>query len=251
MGNLSRALDPPSPRGPRDKPPTRIEDSRPCAAGPSAVGLVAAAGPDKILVDFSSMRPELTRAWAAELREQCGMGWIDAPVSGGVPGAEAGTLAIMAGGSQADFARVAPVVAHLASRFTLMGPSGAGQTTKLANQIVSGCTMMVIAECISFAQKAGVDASRLPEALAGGFADSKPMQIFGPRFAAQVYEPKLGAIETLIKDLDTVRDVARDVKTPVPMTAQCLELMRLLAGKGHENEDVTVLTRLYSERPMG
>jgi len=213
-------------------------------------GLIKAADATKILVDFSSMRPDLTREWAAELREKSGMGWIDAPVSGGVPGAVAGTLAIMAGGEEQDFARAAPVVAHLASRFTLMGPNGAGQTTKLANQIVSACTMMVVAECLSFAEKAGVDAGRIPEALAGGFADSIPMQLFGPRFVAETYEPKLGAIETLIKDLDTIWDVARAANAPIPMTAQCLELMRILSNKGLDDQDITVLTRLYNNREI-
>jgi len=213
-------------------------------------GLIEAADRTKILVDFSSMRPDLTREWATELRETSGMGWIDAPVSGGVPGAVAGTLAIMAGGTEQDFERAAPVVAHLASRFTLMGPNGAGQTTKLANQIVSACTMMVVAECLSFADKAGVDAGRIPEALAGGFADSIPMQLFGPRFVAETYEPKFGAIETLIKDLDTIWDVAREAKAPIPMTTQCLELMRILSNKGLDDQDLTVLTRLFNKREM-
>ncbi len=214
-------------------------------------GVAEAADDTKILVDFSSMRPDLTRDWAAKLRDATGMGWIDAPVSGGVPGAEAGTLAIMAGGAQADFDRAAPVVAHLASRFTLMGPNGAGQTTKLANQIIAGGTMMLVAECIGFAQRAGVDASRIPEALKGGFANSIPLQLFGPRFAAGTYEPKLGALETMIKDLDTVWDVARDATLPIPMTTQVLEMFRLLASKGLGDEDVTALTKLYSETPFG
>lgn len=215
-------------------------------------GGVAEAGDDtKILVDFSSMRPDLTRDWSARLREATGMGWLDAPVSGGVPGAEAGTLAIMAGGARDHFERVEPVVAHLASRFTLMGPNGAGQTTKLANQIISGGLMMLVAECIGFAQRAGVDAARIPEALKGGFADSIPLQLFGPRFAAGQYQPKLGAIETMIKDLDTVWDVAREANMPIPVTTQVLELFRMLASKGHGDEDATALTRLYSTAPIG
>lgn len=216
-----------------------------------AGGVAEGAAPGKVLVDFSSMRPDLTREWAERLRADTGMGWVDAPVSGGVPGAEQGTLAIMGGGAQEDFDKVAPVVAHLSSRFTLMGPNGAGQTTKLANQIVSGGLMMIIAECISFAKKAGVDAAKIPEALKGGFADSIPMQLFGPRFAAEQYEPKLGEISTMLKDLDTVWDVAREANAPIPMTAQTLELFRLLSSKGYADEDITVLTKLYNDTPIG
>lgn len=214
-------------------------------------GVIKAANADTVIVDFSSMRPDLTREWSAELREKTGAGWIDAPVSGGVPGAAEGTLAIMGGGAQEDFDRVAPVVAHLSNRFTLMGPNGAGQTTKLANQIVSGVLMTVIAECINFAKNAGVDAARIPEALKGGFADSIPMQLFGPRFAADIYEPQLGAIETMIKDLDTVWDVAREAGVPVPMTSQALELMRMLANKGLAGADITALNKVYNGEAIG
>lgn len=208
-------------------------------------GVIEAGDGSKVLVDFSSMRPDLTRDWAAELRSKTGMGWVDSPVSGGVPGAEKGTLAIMAGGSKADFDRVAPVVAHLSSRYTLMGPNGAGQTTKLANQIVAGGLMVIVAECINFAKAAGVDAARIPEALKGGFADSIPMQLFGPRFANDIYEPQLGAIATMIKDLDTVWDVAREAKMPIPMTVQALELFRMLSRKGLDGADITALNQIY------
>src|SRR5690606_4605492 len=125
----------------------------------------------------------------AELMRRCGAHWIDAPVSGGVPGAEAGTLAIMAGGAEDQFARVAPYVAAMASRFTLMGPVGAGQTTKLCNQVIVGCTMAVLAEAGRLAERAGVDPLRLPEALSGGFADSKPLQFFLPRMVRAEHDP--------------------------------------------------------------
>lgn len=213
---------------------------------PPGENAVAAAGaPGKVLVDCSSMRPDLTAAWAAELRERSGMGWVDAPVSGGVPGAEAGTLTVMAGGETGDVEKIRPLLAHCSRRLTHMGPAGSGQTTKLANQIVAGCTITVVAECIGFAARAGVDASRIPEALAGGFADSRVMQLFGPRFAAGAYEPPLGALETMIKDLDTVRDVARSAGAPVPMSSQALELMRMLAAHDDAGKDITVLRKLF------
>jgi len=208
-------------------------------------GIAEAGTADKVLVDFSSMRPDLVKDWATELREKCGMGWIDAPVSGGVQGAEQGTLAIMAGGTQADFDKVAPVVAHLSGKFTLMGENGAGQLTKLCNQIISGGTMTLVAEMIAFARANGVDATRLPEALKGSFADSRPFQIFGPRMAVDIVEPKLGELSTMVKDLDTVWDFARTANTPIPMTSTALSLMRQMVARGEGDMDICALMRVY------
>ncbi len=221
---------------------------RDVAFGPD--GIAEVHGRDKRLVDFSSMRPDLTRAWSAELRAKNGMGWVDAPVSGGVPGAENGTLAIMAGGDQADFDAVEPVVRHLCQRFTLMGESGAGQTTKLVNQIIVGTGLVTLAEAIAFAARAGVDAARIPEALKGGWADSLPMQIFGQRFAEQRLEPKLGELQIMVKDLDTAADVARAAGTPAPMLGQAVALMRLLMARGHGADDITVLGKIYGSKPL-
>jgi len=219
-------------------------------AGGAAAAVCEAKGAGKRLVDFSSMRPDLTREWSAELRQKNGMGWIDAPVSGGVPGAEKGTLAIMAGGDQADFDAVKDVVAHLSSRFTLMGPSGAGQTTKLVNQIIVSATIMTLAEAFAFAARAGVDPSRIPEALKGGWADSLPMQIFGPRFAKGQLEPKLGDIAIMVKDLNTVADVARSVDAPLPMMTTGFELMRLMVARGHANDCLTAVCKLYEGKRL-
>ena len=134
-------------------------------------GLAAAAGPGKLVVDFSSIHPDAARSIAARLKAANGMGWVDAPVSGGTKGAEEGTLAVMAGGDAADIARARPYVLAMARRLTHMGPIGAGQTTKLCNQVIVGCAMAVLAEATRLATNAGIDAQRLPEALAGGFAD--------------------------------------------------------------------------------
>ena len=213
-------------------------------------GLAEAKGAGKRLVDFSSMRPDLTREWAAELRRKNGMGWVDAPVSGGVPGAENGTLAIMGGGEQADFDAVKDVVAHLSARFTLMGPSGAGQTTKLVNQIVVSATIMTLAEAFAFAERAGIDPARIPEALKGGWADSLPMQIFGPRFAKKQLEPKLGDLAIMVKDLDTVADVARAVGAPLPMSGTGLQLMRLMMARGHGEDCLTAVCKLFEGKRL-
>lgn len=207
-------------------------------------GAAAGIGGGKILLDFSSIRPDATRRFAARLKSERDAGWIDAPVSGGVPGAEQGTLAIMAGGDAADIERARSVVGPLCARFTHMGPIGAGQTTKLCNQIIVGCSLTVIAEAIALAAKAGVDAARLPECFKGGFADSLPLQIFGPRMANAKFEPSLGASETLLKDLDTAGDLARETTTALPMTALATSIFRLLKVRGHGKDDPSTLITL-------
>ena len=182
-------------------------------------GLATVDGHGKLVVDFSSIHPDAARSIAARLKHANGMGWIDAPVSGGSKGADEGTLAVMAGGDIADIERVRSYVLAMARRLTHMGPVGAGQTTKLCNQVIVGCAMTVLAEATRLAVNAGIDASKLPEALAGGFADSIPLQLFVPRMVQGIHSPPSGYISTMLKDLDTVVDVARDTSSPVPMSA--------------------------------
>lgn len=208
-------------------------------------GLVEVEGLTRV-IDFSSIRPDTTRDIAARLKDATGAGWIDAPVSGGVPGAEQGTLAIMAGGVEEDVAVAAPLVDPLCDRFTHMGPVGAGQTTKLANQIIAGCTITIVAEAVNFAERAGIDASKLFEALGGGFADSKPFQIFGPRMAARDYAKPLGTSRLMLKDLDTVRDTARPVDAMLPMTATAAELLRSTAAQDLLDADISALIEMYA-----
>ena len=207
--------------------------------GPS--GVATADGAGKLVVDFSSIHPDAARAIAARLKMTNGMGWIDAPVSGGTVGAEQGTLAVMAGGDAADIERVRPYVLAMARRLTHMGPTGAGQTTKLCNQVIVGCAMAVLAEATRLAVNAGIDARRLPEALAGGFADSIPLQLFVPRMAQGIHSPPFGHIATMLKDLDTVIGVARDTSSPVPMSALAAQLFRLAkAARGADADALEI-----------
>jgi len=200
-------------------------------------GIAEGIGAGAVLVDFSSMAPDATRAFAARLKAERGAEWVDAPVSGGVAGAEAGTLAVMAGGEAAAFARVEPYVKVVAARFTHMGPVGAGQTTKLCNQVIVGSLMCVIAEAARLASNAGIDALRLPEALAGGWADSKPLQICLPRMVKAIHDPPLGAAWTMLKDLDTARAVAQRTNTPLPVSAAAAEVFRLLCAREGDEAD--------------
>jgi 3-hydroxyisobutyrate dehydrogenase len=211
-------------------------------------GLATATGQGKLVVDFSSIHPDAARSIAARLRAANGMGWIDAPVSGGTMGAEAGTLAVMAGGDAADIERVRPYVLAMARRLTHMGPTGAGQTTKLCNQVIAGCAMAVLAEATRFAVNAGIDAGRLPEALAGGFADSIPLQLFVPRMVQGIHSPPLGHIATILKDLDTVVDVARDTSSPVPMSALAAQLFRLAKSARGADADALEIYKLSASK---
>ncbi|MET4314011.1 NAD(P)-dependent oxidoreductase [Bradyrhizobium sp. RT4b] len=207
-------------------------------------GLAAASGAGKLVVDFSSIHPDAARDLAARLKDANGAGWIDAPVSGGTKGAEEGTLAIMAGGEAADIERARPYVLHMARRFTHMGPIGAGQTTKLCNQVIVGCAMAVLAEATRLASNAGIDAGRLPEALAGGFADSIPLQLFVPRMVQGIHSPPLGHIATMLKDLDTVADVARATSTPVPMATLAGQIFRLAKAARGADADALEIYKL-------
>jgi 3-hydroxyisobutyrate dehydrogenase len=207
-------------------------------------GLAAASGAGKLVVDFSSIHPDAARDLAARLKDANGAGWIDAPVSGGTKGAEEGTLAIMAGGEAADIERARPYVLHMARRFTHMGPIGAGQTTKLCNQVIVGCAMAVLAEATRLASNAGIDAGRLPEALAGGFADSIPLQLFVPRMVQGIHSPPLGHIATMLKDLDTVADVAQATSTPVPMATLAGQIFRLAKAARGADADALEIYKL-------
>jgi 3-hydroxyisobutyrate dehydrogenase len=211
-------------------------------------GLANAAGHGKFVVDFSSIHPDAARAIAARLRGANGMGWIDAPVSGGSKGAEEGTLAVMAGGDAADIEKVRPYVLAMARRLTHMGPTGAGQTTKLCNQVIVGCAMAVLAEATRLAVNAGIDANRLPEALSGGFADSIPLQLFVPRMVQGIHSPPLGHIATMLKDLDTVIDVARSTSSPVPMSALAAQLFRLAKAARGEDADALEIYKLSASQ---
>jgi 3-hydroxyisobutyrate dehydrogenase len=211
-------------------------------------GFVAVAGAGKLVVDFSSIHPDAARTIAARLKLANGMGWIDAPVSGGTKGAEEGTLAVMAGGDAADIEKVRPYVLAMARRLTHMGPTGAGQTTKLCNQVIVGCAMAVLAEASRLAVNAGINAGKLPEALAGGFADSIPLQLFVPRMVAGIHSPPMGHISTMLKDLDTVIDVARDTSSPVPMSALAAQLFRLAKSSRGADADALEIYKLSAKQ---
>ena len=199
----------------------------------------------KLLIDLSSIAPETTRQLANSLWQQCGMRWVDAPVSGGTSGAEQGCLAIMAGGDVEDVALAREVLKPLYSRLTHMGPVGSGQISKICNQMIVSCNVLVIAEMMALAAKSGVDAAKIPEALAGGFADSKPLQIVAPEMAAERFEPVKWRVKTLLKDLQMAVELGTTQDSAIPMSALAAQLMRLHGSKGYMEQDPATLIKLY------
>jgi 2-hydroxy-3-oxopropionate reductase len=187
------------------------------------------------IVDHSSIAPSATRS-LAQRAAAAGIGWVDAPVSGGVAGATAGTLAVMAGGAAADVDAATPVIRAYAARVTHMGDVGAGQTAKLCNQSIVTATVAAIAEAVSLAQRSGIDAARLTEALAGGWADSVLLQTFVPRMTTSGAAP-IGAMRTFQKDVDTIAATAYETGTPMPVAGTVQQVLRLAAAMGLADAD--------------
>ncbi len=212
-----------------------------------AQGIADVMQASQLLVDFSSIAPDATARMAAQLREHRGASYLDCPVSGGLPAARAGRLIIFAGGDADDITRAAPVFTALSQRVTHMGGHGAGQLAKSCNQMIVGCNLMVIAEMLAFARAAGIEATRMPEALAGGVADSLPLKIFGPRMAGGIDTPRVGAVATFRKDVDQVVRLAAEHGARVPMTARAAELYRDASSDERVgiDADISRIIRMY------
>ncbi len=204
----------------------------------------------QIVIDFSSIDPEVTRQLAKSVDEKQAH-WLDTPVSGGVAGAEQGTLAIMAGGEDAILDSVRPYLEPLSQRITRMGDVGAGQITKICNQMIVSCNVLVMSEVMALAEKSGVDSRQLPQALKGGFADSIPLQLTGPRMAERDYEPVKWHVKTLLKDLDMANTLAKNNSSSIPIAGLGAELMRLHASKGFNDSDPATLIEMYLANPQG
>ena len=219
------------------------------AAGIRAVtfgvgGIAATAGPETLVIDMSSIDPVATRALAAGFGAACGGRWLDAPLSGGAPGALAGRLTVMAGGTSADFESARAVMDHLAARFTLMGGTGAGQAAKLVNQLLCGAGFAALAEAIALAEAAGVDAARLPEALAGGRADSAILREFGAKFAARDETPT-GRLDNMVKDLAGAAGLAAEAGLALPLLEAALATHRARVAEGLGAADTAALMRAF------
>jgi len=207
-------------------------------------GAASTATPETLLIDMSSIDPESTRALAERFHKDTGGRWLDCPLSGGAPGAVSGRLTVMAGGDEADFERARPVMSPLTANYTLMGPIGAGQATKLVNQVLCALQFQAVAEAVALAERAGVKAERIPAALAGGRADSRILQEFGAKMARRDFSPT-GRLDNMLKDLDGVQALARATITPLPATAIVAEIHRGFVGAGLGGEDNAILMRQF------
>ena len=209
-------------------------------------GVAHGAAPGTLIIDMSSIDPAATRALASDAAEK-GLHWVDSPLSGGIPKVATGDLTLMQGGDTDAVTRAQHLLRNIAANQTHMGPAGAGQTTKLINQVLCGLTFLAVAEATALAESAGVDATKIPQALRGGRADSALLQEYMPRFAARDYR-RTGRIDNMVKDLDGALATARATQTPLPLTALCAEIHRQLTAKGLGGEDQAALMEYFARQ---
>jgi 2-hydroxy-3-oxopropionate reductase len=204
-------------------------------------GVAEGLRPGAVFVDMSSISPALTRELAGRVAA-LGCEWVDAPVSGGEVGAREASLTIMVGATDAGFARVRPLLALLGRNVTHVGPAGAGQTAKVANQIVVALTIEAVAEALLFARKAGVDPAKVRQALLGGFAASRVLEVHGQRMIERRFEP--GArIALHQKDLENALAGARAMGLSLPGTANAQQLFNACRGRGGAGWDHSAMIR--------
>ena len=209
-----------------------------------ANGVASAVRAQQLLVDFSTIPVDECRSHAARLLKETGCRWVDAPVSGGPPASASGSLTVMAGGEAADLERLAPLIRDISARCTHMGPVGAGLTAKMINQLIVGVGHGMIAEAVALCAKAGIDAARIPECLAGGYADSNMMKAYWPRMVERDFAPR-GYLRQLLKDLEMVNKWAGELKAPLPQLGQALSLLRLAASHGLSEQDSSAIIKIY------
>lgn len=201
-------------------------------------GAAGAMRPGTLVIDMSSIRPEQARDHAARL-QALGMHHVDAPVSGGTVGAEAGTLAIMAGGDAEQVARARPVLEAL-GRLTHVGPHGAGQLAKLANQMIVGITIGAVAEALLLCEKGGADMAKVREAISGGFAESRILQLHGQRMVERDFA-KRAAITVQLKDMRNALTTAQSMGFEAPITGLFEQLFAQAAENGFGDLDHSAL----------
>lgn len=201
--------------------------------------------PGQVVVDMGSSDPTRSKPHAGRLAAK-GIGWVDAPVSGGPEGAAAGNLAIMAGATGTDFARVEPILKTLGGNVVRVGGPGAGHTAKVINQLIVGLTIEAVAEGLTLAEKCGLDPHRVQQALSGGFADSKILQLHGNRMIDRAYVPG-GKVKTQHKDLLLGQKLADSAAVQLPHLKSTIALYQTLLVQGDEDLDHSALHKLLWE----
>lgn len=208
-------------------------------------GVAAHMRPGTTFIDMSSINPVASKEIAAVLAEK-NIEMLDAPVSGGEPKAIDGTLSIMVGGKKEVFEEFKPILGTMGTAVTLCGDVGAGNTTKLANQIIVACNIQALAEALTLAQKAGVDPQLVFEAIRGGLAGSTVMNAKAPMMIAGNDKPGF-KIDLHIKDLNNALDCAHSVGAPVPMTAEVQEILQYLHNNGKGQADHSAIAQYYEK----
>lgn len=211
--------------------------------GPGGVAENLASG--KLVCDMSSVTPEQSRECYRKLKK-IGVGFLDAPVSGGEPGAIHGTLAIMCGGDVADFEAMRPVFSILGGNAERIGDSGSGSVTKLANQVIVNLNIAAVSEALVFATKAGADPMKVYMAIRGGLAGSAVLDAKTPLMCSRNFKPG-GKISINRKDIKNVLDTATEIDVPMPFTAQLFEVQQALKVDGHMNEDHAAYIRYFEK----
>jgi 2-hydroxy-3-oxopropionate reductase len=206
-----------------------------------AKGVAGGLSPGKVVVDMSSISPLATKDFARRINA-LGCEYLDAPVSGGEVGAKGATLTIMVGGSEATFARVKPLFELMGKNITLVGGNGDGQTCKVANQIIVALNIEAVAEALLFASKAGADPAKVRQALMGGFASSRILEVHGERMVKRTFDPGF-RIELHQKDLNLALANARVLGVALPNTATAQELFNTCAAHGGAKWDHSALVR--------
>lgn len=208
-------------------------------------GILENARPGTTLIDMSSIDPNETRAIGAALLEK-GIHMLDCPVSGGEPKAIEGTLAVMGGGDPQVFERYRDLLMAMAGSVTYVGPLGSGNVAKLANNIIVAVNIAVASEALMFAQKSGADPERVYQAIRGGLAGSTVLDAKAPMMLSGNFKPGF-RIGLHIKDLNNAIKAGHAVQSPLPLTAQVMELMQVLRGAGYDHEDHSALLRYYEK----
>jgi 2-hydroxy-3-oxopropionate reductase len=208
-------------------------------------GVADGARPDTLAIDMSTISPLATRRMAAALAAR-GLHMLDAPVTGGVAGAENGTLTIMVGGEQAVFDRARPILDCLGNNLVYMGGPGAGQTAKACNQLALLVTAEGVAEALALARRCGLDPALVRQALLGGIAASRVLDVFGARMVERQFEPAFPA-RLYHKDLHIVFDVARDAGQELPGASVVMRHIDTLMGRDQGGQDISVLIELLEE----
>lgn len=207
----------------------------------SAGGVAEGLSKGKIVVDMSSISPIATKEFAAKINA-LGCDYLDAPVSGGEVGAKEASLTIMVGGPDKAFEVVKPLFDKMGKNVTLVGGTGDGQTTKVANQIIVALTIEAVGEALLFASKAGADPAKVRKALMGGFASSRILEIHGQRMIDRKFDPGF-RIELHQKDLNLALQGAKSLKLSLPNTATCQELFNACAARGGNTWDHSAMVR--------